>query len=103
MNLRKTLWGSRHEYKATFQFQMNDQINANFSLLRYSGKGILSLTLLDCSINWVLNTKYRFYLQGFNLLNKKWFVEQFIQTNSISINKQQLIGRRVSLGFDLPL
>jgi hypothetical protein len=103
MNLRKTLWGSRYEYKATFQFQVNDQINANFSLLRYSGKGILSLTLLDCSINWVLNARYRFYLQGFNLLNKKWFVEQFIQTNSISINKQQLIGRRVSLGFDLPL
>ena len=82
---------------------MNKQLNANLSLLRYSGKGILSLALLDCSINWVVNTKYRFYLQGFNLLNKKLFIEQIVQTNNISTNKQQMIGRRVSLGFDLPL
>lgn len=103
LNQRRTLWVSRHEYKASFQCQMNKQLNANLSLLRYSGKGILSLALLDCSINWVVNTKYRFYLQGFNLLNKKLFIEQIIQTNNISTNKQQMIGRRVSLGFDLPL
>jgi hypothetical protein len=67
------------------------------------GKGMRSLDLLDCNISWMIKNKYRFYIQGFNLFNRKLFVEQAIHANSISTNMQQLIGRRVILGLDLPL
>jgi hypothetical protein len=48
-------------------------------------------------------SKYRLYVQGYNLLNRKLYVEQVINTNSISTSEQQLIGRRVIVGLDLPL
>jgi hypothetical protein len=102
-NARSVIWNTRHEYKTTFQLQFSRYANANISLLRYMGKGILSLDLLDCNINWVIKNKYRIYIQGYNLLNRKLFVEQAIHSNSVSTNMQQLLGRRVSLGLDLPL
>jgi hypothetical protein len=43
------------------------------------------------------------YVQGYNLLNRKLYVEQVIHANSISTSVQQLIGRRVVIGLDLPL
>ena len=103
MKEKYAFWSIRHEYKTTFQIQFNRQLNANIALIRYSGKGILSLDLFDFSINWIFNRKHRFYMQGFNLLNSKYFVEQVIHANSISTSKQQLIGRRVGIGIDMPL
>ena len=102
-NVRRVIWNIRHEYKTTFQFQVRQYVTANLSLLHYMGKGMPSLDLLDCNINWMIKNKYRFYIQGFNLFNRKLFVEQAIHSNSISTNMQQLIGRRVILGLDLPL
>ncbi|MEN9371315.1 MAG: hypothetical protein RLZZ64_390, partial [Bacteroidota bacterium] len=78
-------------------------VNINLILLRYFGKNLQSLDLFDCSINWMINNKYRIYMQGFNLLNRKIFVEQLVQANSISTNKQELIGRRIILGIEIPL
>jgi hypothetical protein len=54
-------------------------------------------------MNWIINKKYRIYMQGFNLLNRKIFVEQLVQANIISNTRQELIGRRIILGIDLPL
>jgi hypothetical protein len=102
LNERNSLWSNRFECKTSFQFQFNEQINANLSLLRYSGKDITSLDLLDCILNWTIKNKYRLYIQGFNLLNRKSFVEQHLYSNSISINTQPLFGRRVIFGLDLP-
>jgi hypothetical protein len=102
LNERNSLWSNRFECKTSFQFQFNEQINANLSLLRYSGKDITSLDLLDCILNWTIKNKYRLYIQGFNLLNKKSFVEQHLYSNSISTNTQPLFGRRVMFGLDLP-
>jgi hypothetical protein len=72
-------------------------------LTRYQGKNSQTLDLLDCTINWMIVSKYRMYVQGYNLLNRKLYVEQIINANSISTNVQQLIGRRVIVGLDLPL
>ena len=102
-NTNNTLWNSRNEYKATFQFQFSPHLNANLSLIRYQGKSIQTLDLFDCTINWLINKKYRLYMQGYNLLNRKLFVEQVIHINSISTTEQQLIGRRIIIGLDLPL
>jgi hypothetical protein len=102
-NTRSVIWNIRHEYKTTFQLQFSRYATANISLLRYMGKGILSLDILDCNINWMIKNKYWIYIQGYNLLNRKLFVEQAIHSNSVSTNMQQLLGRRVSLGLDLPL
>lgn len=103
LNTKAILWNIRHEYKTSFQFQFSRYVTANLSLLRYMGKGMLSLDLLDCNINWLIGNKYRFYIQGYNLFNRKLFVEQVVHSNSISTNMQYLVGRRISFGVDLPL
>jgi hypothetical protein len=100
---RSNLWNNRHELKTTLQFQLSRQVNANLVVLRYFGRDIQSIDLFDCSINGMINSKYRIYMQGFNLLNRKVFVEQLVQANSISTNRQELIGRRIILGIDIPL
>lgn len=103
LNERSSLWNNRYEFKTTLQFQFSRQVNTNLMLLRYFGKDLQRLDLFDCSINWMINNKYRIYMQGFNLLNRKTFVEQLVQGNSISTNRQELIGRRIILGIDIPL
>jgi hypothetical protein len=103
LSARSNLWNNRHEFKTTLQFQFSRQVNANLMLLRYFGKDLQPLDLFDCSINWMNNNKYRIYMQGFNLLNRKIFIEQLVQANSLSTNKQELIGRRIILGIDIPL
>jgi hypothetical protein len=103
INERSSLWNNRHEFKTTLQFQFSRQVNASLILLRCFGKDLQPLDLFDCSINWMINNKYRIYMQGFNLLNRKIFVEQLVQVNSISTNRQELIGRRIILGIDIPL
>lgn len=96
-------WNSRHEYKTTLQFQLSRELNASLITFHYSGKGIETVDLFDCSINWLMKSKYRLYIQGFNLLNRKYFVEQLVQDNRMSTKKQELIGRRIMIGFDIPL
>ncbi len=103
INERSSLWNNRHEFKTTLQFQFSRQVNANLMLVHYFGKDLQPLDLFDCSINWMINNKYRIYMQGFNLLNRKIFIEQLVQANSISTNRQELIGRRIILGIDFPL
>ena len=100
---RGSLWNNRHEIKTTLQFQFSRQVNTSLILLRYFGKDLQPLDLFDCSMNWMINKKYRIYMQGFNLLNRKIFVEQLVQANSISNTRQELIGRRIIFGIDLPL
>jgi len=51
----------------------------------------------------MMNRRYRVYLQGYNLLNRKIYTEQVINANSRSTSVQQLLGRRVIVGLDLPL
>lgn len=97
------LLNNRNEYKVSSQFQFSRQLHANLSLTRYQGKNIQSLDLFDCTINWMFNSKYRLYVQGYNLLNKRLYTEQIIYTNTVSTSEQQLIGRRVIVGLDLPL
>ncbi|MEY3541964.1 MAG: hypothetical protein RLZZ204_776 [Bacteroidota bacterium] len=103
LHTHSKIWNNRHEYKASSQFQFSRQLNAVLTLTRYQGKNSQTLDLLDCTINWMIVSKYRLYVQGYNLLNRKLYVEQVINTNSISTSEQQLIGRRVIVGLDLPL
>lgn len=103
LHTRSKIWNNRHEYKASSQFQFSQQLNVILTLTRYQGKSIQILDLLDCTINWMINSKYRMYMQGYNLLNRTLYVEQVIHANSISTNMQQLIGRRFIVGLDLPL
>lgn len=93
----------RHEYKAIFELQLNRQLNTHFVFQRYSGKDIVKFELLDFKINWSSKGKFRFFIDGNNLLNKKLFVQQTLSTNAISSNQQYLIGRRVIIGADIPL
>jgi hypothetical protein len=97
------LWNNRYEYKVSSQFQFGRQLNTIMTLTRYQGKNIQTLDLFDCTINWMMNRRYRVYLQGYNLLNRKIYTEQVINANSRSTSVQQLLGRRVIVGLDLPL
>ena len=103
VNSNFILWNNRNEFKTTVQLKVNPLINLHISLIRYYGKDLYPLNLLDCNINWIIKSKYRFYLKGFNLLDRKLFIQQGLLNNSISTTNQQLLGRRVIFGIDLPI
>jgi hypothetical protein len=54
-------------------------------------------------LNCTPKSTYRLYVQGYNLLNKRIFVQQIIDVNSLQKTMQQLVGRRIIVGIDLPL
>lgn len=97
------LWNLRNEFKAGLQFVFNQKLNTQFNMMRYSGRGFLTLDLVDLKLNYLPKHSYRFYVQGYNLLNKRIFVQQMVSVNSIDKNIQQLVGRRIILGVDIPL
>jgi hypothetical protein len=97
------LWNIRHEFKGELQLIFSPKINTNLSMMRYSGRGFITLDLVDLKLNWIPKNTYRLYVQGYNLLNKRIFVQQIINANSIDKNVQQLVGRRIILGLDFPL
>jgi hypothetical protein len=97
------LWNIRNEFKAGLQLMFSQKINTNLSMMRYSGRGFITLDLLDLKLNWTPNKTCRLYFHGYNLLNKRNFVQQIVSANSVDKNVQQLVGRRIVLGIDLPL
>jgi hypothetical protein len=97
------LWNIRNEFKGGLQLIFSPKINTNLSMMRYSGRGFITLDLVDLKLNWTPKNTYRLYLQGYNLLNKRIFVQQIINTNSVDKNVQHLVGRRIILGLDFPL
>jgi len=97
------LWNVRNEFKVGLQLMLSQKFNTNLSMMRYSGRGFITLDLVDIKLNWVPKNTYRLYVQGYNLLNKRIFVQQIINANSIDKNVQQLVGRRIILGLDFPL
>lgn len=98
----KSVWAIRNEVKAGIQFNVRKDLHTTISLHRYSGPAVRPLNLFDCSLNWIYKSTYRFYLKGNNLLNMKQFSQQFVQANSITTSIQQMIGRRIILGLDIP-
>jgi ribosomal protein S17E len=96
------LWNIRHEFKGELQLIFSPKINTNLSMMRYSGRGFITLDLVDLKLNCIPKNTYRLYVQGYNLLNKRVFVQQIINVNSIDKNIQQLVGRRFILGLDFP-
>jgi len=97
------LWNVRNEFKVGLQLMLSQKFNTNLSMMRYSGRGFITLDLVDIKLNWTPKNTYRLFVQGYNLLNKRIFVQQIINANSIDKNVQQLVGRRIILGLDFPL
>lgn len=93
----------RNEYKIILELYFSHHLNAHLVLHRYNGKGLTPLDVFDIKMNCSPNSKYRFFINGNNLLNKKIFIQQTISHNSISTTSQQLIGRRIFIGVDIPL
>jgi hypothetical protein len=100
---RDGLKNSQHDYKVIFELQFSRHLNAHTTIHQFRSRTILPFDLVDLKMNWSPNSKYRFYLTGNNLLNRKLFVQQILHANSISINQQFLIGRRIVVGADIPL
>ena len=96
-------WNVRSEFKAGLQLMLTTKLNTHLSTVRYTGRGFITLDLVDLKLNWIPKHAYRIYVQGYNLLNKRVFVQQIVSVNSIDKNIQQLVGRRMILGFDIPL
>jgi hypothetical protein len=92
-----------HEYKFGIQMYYSSKINALIGVSQFSGRGFVHLQLLDLKLNLTANSKYRIYVYGTNLLDRKVFIQQVIGANSIGDNRQTLIGRRVVVGVDIPL
>lgn len=97
------LQNSRHDYKVIVELLFSRRLNAHLMLHHYTGRNIIPFELFDFKMNWSPKSKYRFYLTGNNLLNRKLFFQQIISANSISTNQQYLIGRRIVIGADIPL
>lgn len=97
------LQNSRHDYKVIVELLFSRCLNAHLTLQRYTSRNIMTFDLFDFKMNWTPNSKYRVYLTGNNLLNRKLFVQQIPGASSISTNQQYLIGRRVIVGLDFPL
>ena len=81
----------------------SNKINALLGVSQFSGRGFVDLQLLDLKLNLTANSKYRIYVHGTNLLDRKVFIQQVIGANSIGDDRQTLIGRRIVLGVDVPL
>ncbi|MFM1794726.1 MAG: hypothetical protein RL642_1111, partial [Bacteroidota bacterium] len=96
-------WVFSREYKLNLQLYLSKQLNATLGMHRYAGREIKVLDLFDCSLNGMFKTKYRYYLRGSNLLNRSVFTQQNVYMNSVSTTTQRLIGRRIIVGFDIPL
>lgn len=92
-----------HEYKFGIQMYYSSKINALIGVSQFSGRGFVDLQLLDLKLNLTANSKYRIYVHGTNLLDRKVFIQQVIGANSIGDDRQTLIGRRIVLGVDVPL
>jgi hypothetical protein len=92
-----------HEYKFGIQMYYSSKINALIGVSQFSGKGFVHLQLLDLKLNLTARSKYRIFVHGTNLLDRKVFIQQVIGANSIGENRQNLIGRRLVVGVDVPL
>ncbi len=92
-----------HEYKFGIQMYYSSKINALIGASQFSGRGFVHLQLLDLKLNLTAGSKYRIFVHGTNLLDKKVFIQQVIGANSIGDNRQNLIGRRIVVGVDVPL
>ena len=97
------LWNVRNEFKAGLNLVFSQKFNSNLSIMRYTGRGLIRVDLVDIKLNCTPKNTYRLYIQGYNLLNKRIFVQQIINVNSLQKNMQQLVGRRIIFGIDLPL
>ena len=97
------LWNVRNEFKAGLQLMFSQKFNSHLSMIRYTGRGFITLDLVDLKLNYTPKNTYRLYVQGYNLLNKRIFVQQIIDVNSLQKTMQQLLGRRIIVGIDLPL
>jgi hypothetical protein len=97
------LWNIRNEFKAGLQLVFSQKFNSHLSMIRYTGRGFITLDLLDLKLNCTPKSTYRLYVQGYNLLNKRIFFQQIIDVNSLQKTMQQLVGRRIIVGIDLPL
>jgi hypothetical protein len=89
--------------RITMQYQLSNSVHVGIGSNHYTGKGFVSLHLLDVKMNGVMLNKYRLYVQGNNLLNRKVFIQQVVGVNSIGTNRQALVGRRMVIGVDVPL
>ncbi len=101
--VREGIKNRRHDYKVLMELQFSKYLNAHLVVHRYTGRTILPVELVDFKINWIPESKYRIYFTGNNILNRKLFVQQILNVNSITTNQENLIGRRIIVGLDLPL
>lgn len=93
----------QHDYKVTLELHFSRHLNAHVTVHHFRSRTIFPFDLVDLKMNWSPNSKYRIYINGNNLLNRKLFVQQILHVNSISTNQQYLIGRRIVVGADIPL
>ena len=97
------LWNVRNEFKAGLQLIFSQKFNSHLSMMRYTGRGFITLDLIDLKLNYMPKNTFRMYVHTYNLLNKRIFVQQNIHQNSLQKNMQHLVGRRIIIGIDLPL
>lgn len=98
-----SLWNYRNNYKLQSQYQLGRKWNFSWTIQCYTGKGVVQLNLLDCKFNISPLSKSRFYLQGNNLFNTRKFRYQVLSATGSGVFTEQLIGRRIILGVDIPL